>query len=104
MDDGVVHPETVDAVRTVYPYFFQTLQTQIMEAVTEPGAKIPMQKAITLSRITGMPTNLSLAHAGSLNAAWSVDEYAGEKFRPGNIEDWATNNGQTQTQKLSAGN
>lgn len=104
IDSGVVHPETVDAVRTVYPYFFQTMQTQIMEAVTQPDSKLDMNKAIQLSRITGMPTNISLAGAGSLNAAWGVDEFAGEKFRPGAVQTMGAqgpNNLQTEAQKLS---
>jgi hypothetical protein len=79
MAEGDVRPETVDAVRTVYPAMFGQIQSKVAELLADPKqqSKIDRAKRIQLSKILGIPTTTATANIDLLQASWAAPEAQG---------------------------
>lgn len=68
--DGFIHPETVEALQTVYPQLYSEMRTHVMDAVTTSMAKgedVPYQKRMAVSAFLQAPLDSSML--GSVYAA-----------------------------------
>jgi hypothetical protein len=76
MHEGDVRPETVEAVRVVYPLLFQQIQAKVSELMTEPNTakKLSRQQKQNLAKIIGVPTTTSAAHIDLLQSSWLAPE------------------------------
>ena len=81
MNEGDVRPETVEAVRTIYPEIFGQIQRKVSDALATPGAqkKMSRQKKIQLQKILGIPTTPATQNMGLLQASWETDHTANEQ-------------------------
>jgi len=52
---GTISPEGAEALRTVYPEQFADIQRQVIETLPELRDKLPRDKRIALSILTGIP-------------------------------------------------
>lgn len=86
MSEGSVRPETVEAVKNVYPEMFDKIQRQLADAITEPSVqrKMPRRKTIELAKLLGVPTTESLQHIDMLQQSWEygTDEQQPNRVRP----------------------
>ncbi len=63
LKEGSVHPETIEALNTVYPQLYQEMKTEVMDAVTTTLAKkedIPYQQRMAVSHFLQMPLDSSM--------------------------------------------
>lgn len=79
MHSGDVRPETVEAVRVVYPLLFQQVQAKVSELLTEPNLakKLDRQQKQNLAKIIGVPTTVSTANIELLQKSWAAPEPEG---------------------------
>jgi hypothetical protein len=63
MDDlvaGVLTPESVDAVRTIYPDVYAKMGITLMEKVQASDKPLTMQQRVQLATFLGMPTSIAM--------------------------------------------
>lgn len=59
MNAGLLTPEAVDAVKTVYPEIYSQMVTKMISAVTESESDLPFTKKLQLSMLIGAPVTSS---------------------------------------------
>ena len=74
MSEGNVRPETVEAVRAVYPEVYAQVQKSITEVLTDPALQrsLPWKKKNELAKVLGVPTTESLQNIDMLQQAWKI--------------------------------
>lgn len=67
---GIINPETMEAVKTVYPKLFQEMQSGVMSAMTSHLSKknkIPYQTKLSVSYFLGQPLDSSMTGSSILS-------------------------------------
>jgi hypothetical protein len=74
MAEGNVRPETVEAVRAVYPDFYGNIVQSLSEQLADPKVQrnVSRRKQIELAKVLGIPTSESLQNIDMLQEAWIV--------------------------------
>jgi hypothetical protein len=74
MAEGNVRPETVEAVRAVYPDFYGNIVQSLSEQLADPKVQrgVSRRKQIELAKVLGIPTSESLQNIDMLQQAWIV--------------------------------
>lgn len=76
MSEGNVRPETVEAVRMVYPEMFSQIQRSITETLADPDVqrKLSRRRKLELAKVLGIPTSESLQHVDLLQQSWVAEQ------------------------------
>lgn len=87
MAEKNIRPETVDAVRVVYPELFAQIQMELSEALADKKvqAKIDRRTRIELSKVLGIPTTESTQNLDLLQGAWNKPQQQSQA-KPSNFK------------------
>jgi hypothetical protein len=90
MADGNVRPETVEAVRVVYPELYSQVQKAISETLADSTLqrKLDRRKKFELSKVLGIATTESLQHIDMLQGAWEQEEAPAPSVKPPNTANF----------------
>jgi len=94
---GRAKPETIEAIQSVYPRFYEEVRSEMFNAVVDNN-NVPYQRKMQMAKIFNMPTTVALEHLQSLQ-----DQYLSEPVKPngGNMKSMAQS-AETSLQSIQA--
>lgn len=105
MASGSVRPETVEAVRSVYPDIYASIQKSLTETLADPALQrsLSRQKKNELSKVLGIATTESLQNIELLQQSWSIAPGVGIEGRGMNIAEGTMAPSEALQSRMGAG-
>ncbi len=60
VESGIVTPEEIETLKTLYPQTYQSLQSKVLDGITENGAKMSYQQRLAVGTLFGVPSDVTL--------------------------------------------
>ncbi len=60
VESGIVTPEEIETLKTLYPQTYQSLQSKVLDGITENGAKLSYQQRLAVGTLFGVASDATL--------------------------------------------